>query len=491
MDYLNPNKRRKHLIRLFTGYGLAAVLIALAVVVLLYLVRGYSYQDGVLVRSGMAFISSTPSGAVVTTNGKPNGSTNERLTLLAGKYDINLAKTGYRPWQRTIELAGGMVQRYDYPLLIPDQLTSSQVLALKYRPGIVAESPNRDFLLMSNPASQLKFLLVDLSNPAQPVATTLNLPSNILTETAHGSWQLVEWSADNQHVLLKYGAKSSYEYVVLDTNTPSKSVNLDAAFGVKLAEVQFFNDLYDQYWFYNPTSGKLLQANLSGATTTPFLSHVLAFKAYADNIVLYLTASKTAKNKVRLLWYQSGKNYELADNLPLSSSPDDYLLDLAQYRGDWYAVIGAKTGGSVAVYKNPLSQISSEAKNALPPYWTIKIDKPNYLKFSASTQFILAENNRNVAVFNNYTHDIYSYSVDPLDKPQTNLQWMDGYHLLGVNSGLLQLRDFNDLNQQTLVAADPAYSPFFDTSYRYLFTLVKSGNGVILNSTPLRLPGDM
>lgn len=492
MDYLNPKNRRNHLIRLFTGYVLISITVVLAVMILFYLVLGFSYKDGVVIQNGMMFISSSPTGANITINGKAEGAANKRLIVPAGKYQIELQRDGYRPWQRTVNLEGSKVQRYYYPILIPNQLTSSSVVTVKGTVDLATESPDSNWLLLNNPASPLKFKLADLSNPLQIEVTNLTLPSALVSSGDRQSWQLVEWSNDSRHVLLRHNFDSSHEFVVVDVEDPTKSVNINDKFGASPTRVNLFDENYDEYWFYNDRNKELSRADLSGGKISRFLPKVLAYKSFSDSIVLYATAAKSGK--VKIIWHQDNRDYVIADDMPLSKAADGYLFDLAQFEGDWYVAIGETGGKSISIYKNPVDYITSH-KSIVQADYALDIKHPNYLKFSANAQFILAENGLSVAVFNALYATNYEYELGRLDAPQKHVIWMDGFHLLHVANGQLEIADFNGINRQVLVAASAKYQPFFNTNQEYLFTLSNSGSGdkatTILSSTPLRLPADL
>lgn len=498
MDYLNPKKRKAHLVRLFVGYGIIAIGVAIGVAILFFLVLGFSYKNGVVIQNGMLYVSSSPSNATISLDGSQSGTTNKRFITEAGKYTINLTKTGYRPWSRTIDLAGGKVQRYDYPLLIPNQLTSSSILTLDGQPPMVTQSPNHRWLLIKAADDPLKFKLIDFSTPTSPVITNYSLPASVVSGTAAGAseaWQTVEWSNDNQHVLLEHNFGDQHEFIMVDITNPASSLNLEAAFGAGASpdEISLFNGNYDQYWFYDEATHALSRANLSDKSITPYLDGVLAYKTYADNIVLYATASGAAAGQARILWHQGGQNYPIT-SVPLGASLADYLLDLAQFNGDMYAVAGETSANAVTVYKNPIQQLGNHP-NFVRPFWIMKLASPNYMKFSANAQFVLAENGKSVAVTNLFYHTGYSYELGGLDAPQAHANWMDGYHLIYVNGGLVRIIDFNDLNPQSLVAASADYQPLLDANGEYLFTLATgSSNGATtttLERTPLRISSDL
>ena len=77
----------------------------------------------------------------------------------SGIYHLKLQRDGYRDWQRTIEVEGGDVQHFDYPLLIPSKLTSKKLQTFATAPGLGTQSPDRRWLMVQKPGS-----MTDLSS---------------------------------------------------------------------------------------------------------------------------------------------------------------------------------------------------------------------------------------------------------------------------------------------------------------------------------------
>jgi len=92
-------------------------------------------------------------------------------------------------------------------------------------------------------------------------------------------------------VLLKHLFKDSQqsEYIMVDRQDPTKSTNLTTTLGTNPTEIALRNKAYDQYYLYDQASSTLSTADLKNPTPQIYLHHVLAFKAYGSNQVLYAT----------------------------------------------------------------------------------------------------------------------------------------------------------------------------------------------------------
>jgi hypothetical protein len=86
-----------------------------------------------------------------------------------------------------------------------------------------------------------------------------------------------------------------------------------------------------------------------------------------------------------------------------------------------------------------------------------------------------------------------------MDAAQGHANWMDGHRLTFTSGAKTVVFDFDKTNQETLVAADPSYLPFFDRNYEVLYTLTpettKGADGkdttqFVFTSAQLRAPQD-
>src|SRR5437868_1052460 len=102
MDFLDPKKKRAHIIRLYVGYFLMAIALGIGTLILMFELFGYdvNHKTGGVIQNGLVFVDAHPESAQIIVNGKPEGQTDARLTLPAGQYSFELKRDGYRNWKR-------------------------------------------------------------------------------------------------------------------------------------------------------------------------------------------------------------------------------------------------------------------------------------------------------------------------------------------------------------------------------------------------------
>jgi hypothetical protein len=494
MDFLNPKTRFRQTVLLISGYILVGIAITIATVILLYQAYGFGFgKNGTIIQSGLLFFSSQPNPANIYINGTLNKSkTNTSIELPAGIYRVKLTRSGYRPWQRTIELDGGSVEHFDYPLLFPTNLVSKKLTNYESAPGLATQSPDRHWLLVQLPNVSDSFYLYDLTNPTK-APTVLTLPDSIVGKaTTTESWQLVSWADDSQHVLLQHTYDGKNEYILLDRSDPTQSVNLSQTLAAdSYTQLTLDNKKYNQYFLYNATTDQLSSATLKTPTAVPVLNHVLAYQTYGTNTVLYTTPDGAPAGKVEVKEQIGSQSYTirtLSDNT-------SYLVDLTNYSGTPYVAVGATSENKVYVYQDPVSQLNNTPNHVPVPIQVLQVSAPNYLSFSPNAQFIMTENGAQFAVYDIENERGYNYvAKQTLDAPQLHATWMDGDRLTYVSGGKLVVFDYDHANVQSLMNANPNYTPSFDPNYTYVFTLAPTSTATTaptaLYQTSLYTPAD-
>jgi hypothetical protein len=486
MDFLDPKKQQRNNRQLLLGYALVGIALIITIIIMVELFFGYGYKNGQVVQYGFVFFSSTPNPASIYLDGKLTKNTNTRLQLSEGTYNAKLQRTGYRPWQRSVDVLGGTVQRFDYPLLFPTQLATKVAKTYPAHTGLSTQSPDRHWLLLEDTTQPDTFNEHDLNNPKNPT-TSIVIPGTVLTKTATtDSFKVVEWSTDNRHVLLLHLFGSGSEYIMLDRQTPDSSVNLTTALTLTATDaVSLQNKAYNQYFVLDSSTQTLSTASISDPALVTYADHVLAFKSYGTDTVLYATANTATPNKATIVLKQNSTAQTIRE---ISAAPP-YLLDLTKYSGDLYVAAGDSGDGKVYIFKNPVVHTGT----ALVPTAVLRAQQADYLSFSDSARFIVLEKANQFAVFDALTAKQYNYvSTQPIDAPQPHADWMDGDRLEYVSGGKLVVFDYDYTNVQTLVPANPNDPVFFDRNYKFLYTLApsKAAAAEDLTDTSLLIPTD-
>lgn len=471
MEFFDPKKQKAHQIRLIIGYVLIGLIIVLTTTILLYWARGYGLKDGEVIQSGRVFISSRPSKADIYINNKRHGdSTNTSILMEAGQYTFELKRSGYRSWKRAINVEGGSVVRFDYPVLFPAKLTSSSVKRYDAAPSLYLHSPDRRWLLVQQ-GSGLTFDVFDFDN-REDAPKEIAIPSGLVSGQDGQKWELLEWSNDNRRVLLRHlyqkDGQTNAEYILLDREKPGESANLTRVLGVNPGHIELRDKKYDQYYLYDKASLKLSTASLKEPKPQLLLEGVLDFKSHGEDKLLYVTTESQLADKASVRLREGDVTYTLRQ-VPRT---DTYLLDLAEYERDWFIVISNPTENRTYIYKNPIASLKVNAERPLVPVHIFKLATPNFLAFSDTARFVAAQSGTSFAVFDAENEKAYAFQLKtPLDAPQQHATWMDGHRLKAVSNGKAVVFDFDNANQEVLVDTNAGVGMFFDRQYRFLYTV--------------------
>lgn len=493
MDFLDPRKKRAHKIRLVIGYFLIAIVILLSTVILVYAAYGYGIntKTGQIIENGLLFTDSQPGGANVYLNGQLQQSkTASRLILTAGKYSLSIQKSGYQTWGRDFELDEHTISRYVYPLLFPTKPQLTPLKTYASLPGLVTESPDRHWLLVQTESTTglLSFEQFDTGNLAQnPV--TLSVPRNALSATTEtSSFKEVEWSTDNNHLLLQHDFGTSKEFIVLNRANPDQSFNVNKLFRTDPSSVALRNKKTDQLYIYDQATGNLQVADTGqGVLDPPFLNGVLEFKPYGSSIITYVTAVDAPAGKVTANIWDNGKVYPLYS----FQAGSKYLLDAAQFQGHIYFVAGSNTSERLDVFKDPEDSIHNPSFRKAVPLLALSVLGASDAHFSDNARFIAVQAGQNFAVYDFEAKEGYRYTLKPpIISP---LIWMDGHRFIGQSGDSTYIMDYDGINQVLFTPTVFQKGGFFSQDYRQMVTLAQSpGAGTfVLERVDLRAGTDL
>ena len=495
MDFLDPRRFRRHKIRLVIGYVLVAIAIALGTVVLVYGAYGYGInaKTGDIVQNGLLFVDSKPGGAEIYLNNKYiNQNTSARLVLPAKNYDLLIKKAGYRDWQRKFTLDEHTISRYVYPFLIPTKPVAASLKSYTSNPLLFMQSPDRHWLLVQVPdpaAKTIAFDQYDASNFEKPSVPVV-LPATLLTKpnTAGSVLTEVEWSSDNNHVLLRHDFQGGNEFVILDRNDPSKSINVNKVLSIAPSQVALRNKKIDQLYIFMQDSQTLQIAEMNKPLLNePMLKNVLAFKPYGTNLMQYVTQENLPAGKAQARIWSNGKSYPLYT----FNAGDKYFLDIASFAGHTYFTAGSNAIARVNIYKDPLNDLQSSSTARATPLMALKAKDAAKVSFSDNARFIALEGGQNFAIYDIETGSEYQYTVSaPLNGI---MDWMDGHRLMGVSNGNIFVMDYDSTNQQSLVPTSASAPAYFSRDYNQMYTLapVAGNTGTSFERIDMRAGTDL
>lgn len=493
MEFLDPQARRRHRIRLIIGYVLMGSLISMITIILVFQAYGFDVnrKTGEVIQNGLIFVDSAPDRASVSFNNQEQKNrTNNRFSLPSGDYDVRIKKDGYRDWNRKFTLDGGEVERFTYPLLIPSTLAPAEQVGFEAVPTISTESPDRRWMLVSKPGSLTSYIEYDLNsvndNNARPDSREFAVPAGVLSaSTVSQTLEVVEWANDNKHVLLKHVYDGKTEFVIISRDQPDTSINISTLLGQNPDSITLKDKKFDQ-WFIYTTQGGVLQSAKADKTITPVLTNVTAFKSHGDDTLLYAQATTDGKSQ-RISMLQDKTSYSIKD---VNNGPT--YLDVARYDGAWYLIVGSDGDQKTYIYRDPQSVLDKKDGTKLTPITVLRSQGALLaVSFSQNTRFMTAQSGKHFEIYDAESKQNFKYDIPEALDAGSKVTWMDGHRLMARINNKVTIFDFDGSNKQTLVDALPGTSILFDRDYTVLYSIANNtATKPTLYSTNLRLPED-
>lgn len=495
MDFLDPKKKRTRSIRLTIGNSLMGILVVIGTYILVSQAYGFDVdtKTGVVIQNGLVFVDSAPDGAKIFMNGEQQKSnTNTRLALPEGRYSVEIQKEGYRSWLRDFNLLGGTVERFTYPMLIPNDLKSTNLQSFTGLPAVGLQSPDRRWVLTANPNTLGAFTQFDLNTlkDKKPVSSSVVFPAGIFTAVAgpHGL-ELVEWSNDNKHVLVKHNFTGGSEFVMLNRDEPASSINVNKTLNVNPTKIALRDKNFDQMYLYTSAGGVLQSVNLKDKVISPVLTGVISFKSHGSDVLLYSQNVPGDPTKIRVSLKDGAKTYVVRDMPSAVNVP----LEIARYSGDWYVVVGSDVEQKAYVYKEPADYLNHQKDKKPVPITVLKATGPiSVLAFSDNTRFIMINSGQHFGVYDAENDKTYNYDVSQQFDQTVKPEWMDGHRILVNSAGKTVIFDFDGSNLQQLTTNEKLIPVSFNRDYTYMYTLSPQASGAFnFDQTPLRTDKDL
>lgn len=494
MDFLDPKAKRRHRIRLFIGYGLMGTLILTASAILVFQAYGFDLdrKTGEVIQNGLVFVDSAPDQANVFFNDQlQKDKTNNRFSLPSGDYNVKLQKDGYRNWERKFSLGGGEVERFSYPLLLPNTLAPREIQNYDAAPTFVTQSPDRRWTVVNQGNSLVNFIEYDLNSPSneteKPAARPFAVSTSLFTPAAGDHFiELVEWSTDNKHILVKHVYAGGYEFAVISRDQPLTSININRLLGQSPTAITLRDKKFDQWYLYTQQGG-VLQAADTKKIITNVLTGVIAYKTHDASTILYSILTEDGK-KQRVILLQDNSPYTIRE---VGAGPT--LLDIAKYDGKWRVAVGSDVEQKTYLYTDPVQVAQKQDGSPVTPDSILKTKgSMTSLSFSQNTRFIATQSGQHFEVFDAEYRQVYRFDIADAFDLGVKVSWMDGHRLTGSNEGKAFIFDFDGSNRQSLVTSLPSAPLMFNRDYTVLYTLDKAAAAgkFSLYDTQLRLAGD-
>jgi hypothetical protein len=475
----HPPSKRKQLIQRVVTYTLMCVSIVALVIILVFFMLGYQFnrKDGKIEQGGLVQLDSHPNGADVTIDGKSFGTqTTAKTTLNAGQHYVTMQRSGYRAWQKSVNVVAGSVLWLDYARLIPTDLSPKQVADF---PTVTstAVSPNSKFMAIKDEAATPTIRLADISQDSVKT-TTLQLPAASYTQPdpdKSQSFSFEKWDASSRYLLVKHTYNDTKtEWIDVDTQNISSTKNITTLLGVDATKLLFSDG--SGLVLYAQVGTDVRKIDLTATTLSgPLISNVAEFSLY-NNTILYVTGVNET-TKVRTVGY-----YDLsaAKARTIRSYGDNGTAPLhvavAKYFDDTYVAIAY--GETVEVMKGDLPSSDTTTTSKLDAVTTMTIPGgAQYLSILTNGRFIVAQTAGSYVVYDLELKKLTT-TVIKSDKPLTKeLSWIDGYMVWSDQNNMVRLYEFDGANQHDIMPVATGFSVTLSANAKYLYGIVSSSDG--------------
>jgi len=153
----------------------------------------YDFKTGNIQKNGAFYIKSYPRGAdIFITNNKNKHKTPTQVTnILPGIHEVSVSKNNYIPWIKKLAVYSGETT-----------FAEDIVLFLENRPKTILSSGSDKFLLNKD---ENKYAFLDKDNKL--LITDVEQSKIFTIDTLDQTYELIDWSANNQQILLRDGTK--------------------------------------------------------------------------------------------------------------------------------------------------------------------------------------------------------------------------------------------------------------------------------------------
>lgn len=478
--FKKPTKKQLALRRLVVSV-ITTISVLIIVTVSILFMLGYRLDSSNRLEQGALLqLNSVPDAAMVAIDGKSAGQTANKQTVLAGVHTVKMSKQGYQDWSRTLDFEAGTLTWLDYTRLVPNdrpvQSVSkfSMLAAMKF-------SPDMRWGLALQDAATPSFELLDLRSQEVRRSTLTIDPSlyagSIDQAIAH-QFSIYAWSSGGRYVVIKhvYGPESKTEWLMLDTQDISKTVNVTQSLNIELIDVKFANDSGSGLYGLG-TDNVLRKLDVSGGTISRGLvSHVKQFAVLEENSVISFTGedpNDTTKKVAGV--YRDGESTSRIIRSTSDANADLKIAVGRYYNEDYLAV---SENNKVQIFTGSLS--SSLTQDASMTMITeLNLTTPvTALSFSSGGDYVIAQSGASFTSYEIEHNRPTSATFKVAEGASTpTLNWLDSAHVWNEYQDKVYMRDFDGTNVHDIMTIAPGFDVSISQNGRFFYSVGRADDG--------------
>lgn len=478
--YRQPPKRQQVIRRAVIYSSMSAVVVGL-VAVLIFIMLGYQFNrnDGKIEQGGLVQFDSKPTGATVNIDGATfGGQTTSKATLTSGQHFIAMSRSGYKTWQKSVNVVPGTVLWLNYARLIPNDLKPSNIAQFPIVSSTTV-SPDDKWMAIKEDTSSAAVKLADLSQDT-PKITTLELPSISYTHPTEGksqSFALEKWDPDSRYIMVRHTYDDTkHEWLLVDSQDIARTKNISKLLDVDISKLVFNGS--NSSLLYALIGTDVRKIDVGAATLSrPLVTNVADFSLYDTSTIAYTTLLGS-DGKMRSVGY-----YEDGSDVPqvIQSYQDDGKTPLKIGIGKYFndIIVAIAYGDDVSVTKGKLPTSTAPVNTTLKRVATMNLaGGAQYLSVKTNGRFVIAQNKD---VFTIYDVELQKTSTTKLKGSAEftkELPWLDNYMVWSDRDNMLRFYEFDGGNQHDIMPVTSGLSVSLSPNSKYVYGFLKGDDGV-------------
>lgn len=422
------NLRLKHAGRV-AGYTVLFVGIIVATIVLVAYGQGYVYnqETGEITGGGLFLIDSRPSGADIFIDGEHRGTTQKRIRLPVGEYTVEMYRQGHRPWSKELPIRETKANHVEYPILVPDTLSTAPVGTLD-EVRLVSQSNEQRYVAVAETRAgrdRLRVFPAATPDTSYVVFTAPDsLPEAAITD--------VEWSPEADQGLVTVSSETETRQYVFNPATKRSSSASRTSLGVPLRRPVFSRSSSRVYGVDG--DGALRRLDPGGGTGAILATNVSAF-AVAEGAVY---AVQPRQGSSRLVRIEDGNA-----RLVRTYSPNPFHLERFRYDNEEYLLVHNE-----ARRQATLMNISADPRSTNTT--SLPVGAAESVTVNPGGRFVVMHTGESFTAYDMRWQTMHRFQIPGLDSEP---HWYTDHHLLAASDNGVVMFEFDGGNQEYLTEA--------------------------------------
>jgi hypothetical protein len=454
-------------------YTVVPLLIVSSVILLVLFTQGYRFNrsSGDVFQAGLVQFDTEPNGATVYVDGAALAArTRTRINVGNGVRTIDMKLDGYVPWQKTVNVVPGSVLWLTYARLVANEVTTEKLYNYESVATVLVDK-EKNLFGVQPVASEPTFVIIPATD-GTPTRTSTAVPTSLYKASEKQRFTAKEWSLSGRYVLFRHEVGSAQDWLVLDTSTPTESINISDTTGLNISNAFF--DVEDDRYIYLVTNGSLLRFNRSDLTTSAVLiRNIQTITQSADGTIVAVSKTDSGEARVSYVTHaaQTARQVVMTSNQEIDAIQSATVVTYD--RRDYFALL---SDGQLLLARTGLDSSETPAPLEIVPFLSVEVStKIARLEPSPNGRFVTLIGADRLSMYDlelkKLSPTIAQYSSAP------NFEWLDDYHLVDRRDATLSMFEFDGANRTPIVAVAPKYNSVLSESGEYIYLLQKDADG--------------